>query len=171
MVPRTSVSATLRILTAQDSAAVRAFATSVLGDAPYSDVMLATLESALARTTDEYRAIVASAESGLVGAIVFGEVAGARGAGRIHLIAVDAKVRRRGIAMDLVNAACANLAERGGRFVAVELPADARLVGARRLGDRTGFREEGRIDDYVRDGVALILLRRELRTSPHDAAL
>jgi ribosomal protein S18 acetylase RimI-like enzyme len=137
----------------------------VLADAPYGEPMLASLESALTRSTDEYQAIVVADASVLVGLIVFGETAGARGAGRIHLVAVDAKARRRGIAMDLINAACARFGEQGARFVMIELPVDPRLASVRRLAERAGFHEGGRIDDYVRDGVALVLLRRDLRAA------
>jgi RimJ/RimL family protein N-acetyltransferase len=37
-----------------------------------------------------------------------------------------------------------------------------RFASIRRLAERAGFREEGRIDDYVRDGRAFVLLRRDL---------
>jgi ribosomal protein S18 acetylase RimI-like enzyme len=158
----TSVHAFLRPLAAPDSSAARALVISVLADAPSGEPRLAALESALTRASDEYQAIVACDASALVGLVVFGETAGARGAGRIHLVAVDARARRRGIAMDLIHAACTHLAERGGRLVTIELPAGARLSSVRGLVERAGFREEGRIDDYVRDGVALVLLRRDL---------
>jgi ribosomal protein S18 acetylase RimI-like enzyme len=163
MVPGTSVPATLRPLAASDSSAARALAVTVFGDAPYAEPLLAALETALARATDEHQAVVACDANALVGLVVFGEIAGARGAGRIHVVAVDANARRRGIAIDLIDAACTRLGEQGGRFVMIELPGDARLTGARRMAQRAGFHEEGRMDDYVRDGVALVLLRRDLR--------
>lgn len=162
MVPHTSVPATLHPLAAPDSSAARALAIAVLGDAPYAEPVLAALESALARATNEYQAIVARDGSALVGLVVFGDIAGARGAGRIQLVAVDAKARRRGIAMDLIDAACTRLGEQGGRFVMIELPTGAPFTSAQRLAQRAGFHEAGRVDDYVRDGVALVLLRRDL---------
>jgi ribosomal protein S18 acetylase RimI-like enzyme len=162
MVPAQSMPATLRPLAARDYSAARALITSTLGDAPYAEALLAVLESTLARATDEYQAIVACDASALVGLIVFGETAGARGAGRIHLIAVDAIARRRGLATQLIDAACARLGERGGRLAMIEIPTERRLAGVRRLAERAGFHEAGRIDDYARDGVALVLLRREL---------
>lgn len=162
MAPDTSVPATLRPLAATDRSAARVLVTSVLADAPYVEPMLAALESALARPTAEYQVIVADNARGPVGLIVFGETAGARGAGRIHLLAVDASTRRRGIGMDLINAGCARLAEQGQRLVMIELPADARLTGVQRLVERAHFRDVGRIDDFIRDGVALLLFRRDL---------
>ena len=163
MVPATSVPTTLHPLTEPDSSAGRALALSVLGDAPYASLLSSALESALAGATDEYQAIVARDGRALVGLVVFGETAGARGAGRIHLVAVDVTARRRGIALNLVDAACTRLREQSARFVMIELPADTRLSGARRLAERAGFHEEGRMEDYLRDGVALVLLRRDLR--------
>ena len=160
MVPGTSVLFTLRPLVARDAQAARALADAVLGDAPYGDHLRGALDSALSSATDEYRAVVAAEGSALAGLIVFGETAGARGAGRIHLIAVDAHTRRRGIATALVQSACGDLAARGARFVAIEIPDDRRLDGARFAAERTGFHEEARVADYVRDGVSLLLLRR-----------
>jgi ribosomal protein S18 acetylase RimI-like enzyme len=156
------VPATVRPLAAPDAAAARALAISVLADVPYAEPMLAAIDSALTRATDEHQALVASHAGALVGLMVYGETAGARGAGRIHFVAVDASARRRGVAMQLVRAACARLGERGGRLAMLELPADVRFASIRRLAERAGFREEGRIDDYVRDGRAFVLLRRDL---------
>lgn len=160
MVPRTSVPFTLRPLTARDAPAARALADAVLADAPYGDHLRGALDSVLTSRTDEYRALIASDETAVAGLIVFGETAGARGAGRIYLIAVHAHTRRRGIATALAEAACRDLTERGARFVIIELPDDQRLAGARLAAEHAGFREEGRVADYLSDGVSLLLLRR-----------
>jgi ribosomal protein S18 acetylase RimI-like enzyme len=159
------VALTLHPVTAPDSAAAHALALTVLGDAPHAEPMLAALGNALTRTSDEYRAMVARDGRTLVGVIVFGEIAGAHGAGRIYLVAVDGAARRRGIATALIDAACRQLSARRARFVMVELPGHARLTDVRLLMERAGFREEGRMDDYVRDGVPLLFLRRELEGS------
>ena len=160
MVPA-PVTTTLRPLATPDAAAARSLALTVFADAPYGDLLVGTLDSALAHSTNEYQAMVAGDADGIDGVIVFGETAGANGAGCIHLIAVDGKVRRHGVATALIDAACARLAEQGARFAMIELPADARLAPARALAQRAGFREETRVDDYVRDGVALVFLRRD----------
>ena len=164
MVPH-AVSLTLHLVTPPDSPAAHSLALTVLGDVPHAEPMLTALTNALMRTSDEYRAMVARDGRTVVGVIVFGEVAGALGAGRIYLVAVDGGARRRGIASALVDAACHELSERRARFAMIELPAHARFADVRRLVSRAGFREEGRMDDYVRDGVALLFLRRELRAS------
>jgi ribosomal protein S18 acetylase RimI-like enzyme len=161
----TPVPLTLHLAAAADSTAAHMLALTVLGDAPHAEPMLAALDHALIRASDEYRAIVARDGRTLVGVIVFGEVAGARGAGRIYLVAVDGAARRRGIATALINEACRELAERRARFAMIELPAHARLASVRRIIERAGFREDGRMDDYVRDGVPLLFLRRQLELS------
>jgi ribosomal protein S18 acetylase RimI-like enzyme len=162
MVPDRFVTVTLLPLAAPDSAAARALADTALGDAPYAEPLLASLDGALTAASDEYRAIVAHDEGALVGLVVFGETAGARGAGRIYVVVVDAAARRRGIATALLEAACHDLGARGARFVAIELPEDPHVERGRWLADRGGFREEARVSDYVREGVGLVFLRRDL---------
>ena len=161
MVPRTSVSLTLRPLTARDAPAARALVDAVLADAPSREHHRETLDSALTSATDEYRALVAAEEATLAGLIVFGETAGALGAGRIYFVAVAANTRRRGIATALAEAASRDLTERGARFVIIELPDDPLLAGARLAAERAGYQEEGRVADYLSDGVSLLLLRRD----------
>ena len=160
MVPRTSV-LTLRPLTARDAPAACALADAVLADAPYGEQLRGAIDSVLTSGTDEYRALVAVEATALAGLVVFGETAGARGAGRIYFVAVDARTRRSGIATALAEAACRDLTERGARFVLIEMPDDPRMAAARLAAKQAGFREEGRVADYLRDGVSLLLLRRD----------
>lgn len=148
-------------LPASDAAPARALADAVLGDAPYAATMLAPLDAGLRSASDEYRVIVAREPSGLRGLIVFGETAGAVGAGRIYFVAVDAAARRRGIASALIGAACRDLQSRGVRFVAMEIVEEPRLEAARALAARAGFYREGVVRDYVRDGMGLALFRRD----------
>ena len=165
-----SVDPTLRPVTASTASLARAFATAALSDSRYAEPLLAALDGALPGGTDEYRAIAAWNGDALMGLIVFGETAGALGAGRIHLIVVEAGARERGVAARLIEAACDELAARGSRFAMMELPAEAPFAPVRRLAKRAGFREEGRIDDYLREGVPLLLLRRDLVPIRSDSA-
>lgn len=135
----------------------------MLADAPYADPLLASLDAATRSGSEEYRGLVAHDGDRLVGVIVFGEIAGARGAGRISLLGVEANARGRGLGAALVHAALTHLRARGARFVVIELPEHPRLASALRLARRTGFFEEARVGDYVRDGVALLILRRNLK--------
>ena len=153
---------TLRSLDASDSTAARALASAALADAPHADPLLASLDAAIRSGSEEYRALVARDGDRLAGVIVFGEIAGARGAGRIYLVAVDANARGRGLGAALLHSALSHLGARGARFVVIELPEEPRLASALRLAGRTGFFEEARVGDYVRDGVGLLVLRRNL---------
>lgn len=112
--------------------------------------------------TDEYRAIGAHQRTMLIGFVVLGETAGALGAGRIYFVAVHATTRRRGVATALIEAACADLQARGARLAVIELPEEPGLAAGLALARCTGFREEARVSDYARDGVGLLLLRRDL---------
>ena len=156
------MSVTIRPLAAHDAAAARRLADALLGDAGYAVAMRAALDEAVTSETDEYRAIGAHDRGSLIGFIVFGATAGASGAGRIYCVAVDTPARRRGVAMMLIDAACAELRAEDVRFAMIELPAEPELSPALSLARRAGFQEEARVSDYVRAGVALLLLRREL---------
>jgi ribosomal protein S18 acetylase RimI-like enzyme len=162
MVPDTPVSVTLRPLAAPDATAARVLADVVLGGAPFAEAMRASLDEALTSDGDEYRAIGVHDGNALIGFVVFGEIAGALGAGRIYFVAVEATARRRGIATALIEAACSDLRSRGSRFAVIELLEELSLAPGRALAHRTGFRDEGRVSDYVRDGAGLLLLRRDL---------
>ena len=48
------------------------------------------------------------------------------------------------------------------RLVIAELPDDAPVDGMRKLLLKSGFEEESRVDDLIRDGVALTFLRLDL---------
>jgi ribosomal protein S18 acetylase RimI-like enzyme len=165
-----SIDPVLRPIAASVGSAARSFATAALRDADYAEPLLAALDHAIAGAGDEYRAIAAWHDDAIVGLIVFGITAGALGAGRIYLITVDANARGRGVAAQLVDAACGELAGGGTRFAMIELPGEPRFAHVRRLAVRMGFREEGRVDDYHREGVPLLLLRRDLLHTRNDSA-
>jgi ribosomal protein S18 acetylase RimI-like enzyme len=134
----------------------------VLGGALFAEGMLASLDEALRSGSDEYRAVGAHDGNALIGFVVFGGIAGTLGAGRIYFVAVEANARRRGIATALMEAACTDLESRGSRFAVIELLEEPLLAAGLALAHRTGFREEGRVSEYVRAGVGLLLLRRDL---------
>jgi ribosomal protein S18 acetylase RimI-like enzyme len=159
------VTVTLRSLTPLDVPAARVLAQAVLDTVPRSEPFRAAVDAALSHAGDEHQAIVAHTRRGLIGLIVFGETAGAHGAGRISFVAVEPRARRRGVALALIEAACADVRARGARFMAIELADDPALDAARALAFRAAFRREARVDDYVSEGVGLELLRRDLATA------
>jgi hypothetical protein len=93
---------------------------------------------------------------------VFGPVAGANGAWRMPVLIFSSPVVQRAIADPLIDAMVQIARREGARMLIAELPADA-VIGISLTALRAnGFRQEGKIPDYYRDGVALLFLRREM---------
>ena len=156
--------ASLRPLLASDLDAARALLGDAVPVASQLAPLLSVVESAAIAPSNEQRGIVAAAAGDLAAMAVFGEYAGAAGAGRLHLIAVRQRHRRRGVGSILIERVAAELDSRSARFILAELP-DERptLADYFALLRASGFREESRIPDYYRDGVALVMMRREKR--------
>jgi hypothetical protein len=98
----------------------------------------------------ENRGLVSVAGGDVRGIVLFGSIAGTEGTARIRVVAGD------GVA-ELISAAVGNLA---ARKVVAEVPDDAHHSAMISALVETGFREAGRIADYVRDGVALVIMER-----------
>ena len=152
----------VRTLRAGDAASARALVEAETGGTPYAESFRESLERAVAGGSEEARALVAVRGRTVLGIAVFGVVAGAQGAARLHLIVVAPSVRQQGIARQLADAAASELTDRRARFVIGELADDPVLAAARTLLLSCGFREEARVPDYFRDGIALVFLRRDL---------
>ena len=143
--------------------AARLLARAELAGTPYGEGPLETLERVLGTGgDDEARALAATRDGALVGLVVYGLVAGAQGAGRLHLVLVTASARLAGVGLQLCDAAADALRRAGARLIVAEVPDDPATAAGRELLRRAAFREEGRIPDFHRDGVALLLLRRDL---------
>ena len=85
---------------------------------------------------------------------LFGTVLGARLVTKVHaVVAPDPRVQ-----LALLDAVRETCVRSGERLVLCELPNDAPFDVAGVALVASGYREEGRIDDFVRDGVALRLL-------------
>ena len=137
----------------------------VLRDTRYAAGALDALQSAVQTPGANGRALASMAGSDIEGVIVFGIFAGTSGAGRLHFVVVEDRVRRDGVARALVTVAIESLEASGARFMLAELPDDAReLPGSRELLEALGFHEESRIDDFHGRGVALVFMRREIST-------
>lgn len=152
----------MRVLRAGDAASARALVEAETGGTAYSEAFREVLDRALAGGSTEARGLVAVRGRTVLGLAVFGDVAGAQGAARLHLVVVEPEARKQGIAQQLVDAAASELTDRRARFVIGEMADDPALAAARTLLMRCGFREEARVPDYFRDGVALLFLRRDL---------
>lgn len=125
----------------------------------YAERPLELLE-AVAEGSAEYRVDVATDGDRVLGVVVSGLVAGASGAGVLYGVGVDAAARRRGVGRRLVALARERLRAEGARATFAEVPDDAGAVGdVLGLLAAMGFREEGRVADFYRDAVALLILR------------
>ena len=130
---------------------------------PYLDGALDALRAGMSASGAEGRALASVADEALEGVLVFGMFGGADGAGRLQLLVVEEWARRTGAARALLNDAIIWLRAGGARFVLAELPDDPRaLSGARAFLESLNFRQESRMENFYRDGVALSFMRREL---------
>lgn len=135
----------------------------VLRETPYLEGALDALRSVAASLGADGRATGTMIEDHLESVIVFGFFGGANGAGRVQLTVIEPEARRVRIGWLLVEDAVAQLGEQGARFVLAELPDDPRaLPGAREFLDSISFHEESRVENFYRDGVAQIFMRREI---------
>ena len=134
----------------------------MLRRSPYAELPASALAAALAGESAEGRALVAESAGEMKGLVVFGMVAGAIGTGRVHLVAVPAAERLRGVGGALLVAAMERFRDDDVRVVFVEMPDDPSHAPTRSLLLREGFVEEARVADFFRDGVSLVLLRRDV---------
>lgn len=151
----------LRALGENDLAAARELLRDAVGVASQLPVLLSLLESAALDAGPEQRGLAADVDGRLAAVAVYGEYAGAAGAGRLHLVAVGPGHRRGGIGSLLLERLASELGARGARFVLAELPEELPALGDYFAFLRArGFREESRIPDFHREGVALVALVR-----------
>lgn len=118
----------------------------------------------------EYRALVALAGDGAraatpVGVVLFGLVGGTESTGMLYGIAVARQQRRHGVARALLDAAAAALRSAGAERLIAELPDDVLHQPAAAALTSAGFADAARVPDFVRDGVALRLMRLALSTA------
>jgi hypothetical protein len=143
-----------------DADAARAFVSEHFAGTRYRTRALEILESALQFDDPEYMALLAHDEPGalLVGLALFGTVAGARSVVKVHgLVGRDLSA-----ATALLDAIRETSEHSGERMIVCEIPEDEPFTVAAAALAAAGFTEEGRVPDFVQDGVALRLLVRPL---------
>ena len=138
-----------------------------LAETPYLAGAVDALCEATRAPSADARALAmqpdAPMDAAIIGVIVFGFFGGASGAGRLQIVAVERAARRAGVGAAMVREALAALRNDGARFVLAELPDDPRaLPGGREFLVSLGFREESRVDDFYRNGIAQAFMRVEL---------
>jgi hypothetical protein len=148
----------IRPLMPEDAGIARAFVRTRLTGTPYLARVEEQLESALQFEDPEYMALLATGEDGetLSALALFGTVAGARQCVKLHALVGDDALALTGL-VESVEQLCESSNE---RLVVCELPDDAPWPACAAVLLANGYREEGRVPDYLRDGVALRLLVR-----------
>ena len=140
----------------EDATAARAAVVDQFRGTPYLERMLEVLASALRFEDPEYLCLLAAASetSPPNGMVLFGTVLGARLATKVHaVVSPDPRVQ-----LALLDAVREIAVRSGERLVVCELPHDVPFDIAAVALAASGYQEEGRIEDFVRDGVALRLL-------------
>jgi hypothetical protein len=139
-----------------DAGTARALVGNVFRGTAYLERMNEVLESALKFEDPEFLCLLAAPDEDAppIGLVLFGTILGAKLATKVHaVVSLDPIVQ-----LALVDAVRETCERSGERLVISELPNDPPFdISAIALAAR-GFREEGRVEDLVRDGVALRLL-------------
>ena len=144
-----------------DAEPVRGLIWGALGITPYVDRVM-ELSSAAERGDPESHALVTERDGTVAALALFGPVAGAAGVWHLSMVLLAPSVDPRDVGRVMVEAVVHAVRRAGGRLIMAELPADAVLGRTLSLLRANEFRQEGKIADYYREGVALLFLRREL---------
>lgn len=132
----------------------RTLVTTGLAGTRYLARTLEQLDASLQFEDPEFLAVLAERDGDATALALFGTVAGAGQCSKLHAL-----VGGDGDALDALATGVAVLcADAGERLIVAELPDDAIFAAAYSALRAAGFMEEGRIDDYVADGVGLRLL-------------
>jgi hypothetical protein len=131
----------------------------------YRDRMHELLESALRFEDDEHLGLVGADDgaAGVCALALHGAIAGAHGVMRLHALVGDGSSSDAAVLRALLTASAHE------RMLVCELPDDAPFEHVARALTRSGFIEEGRVDDLVADGVSMRLLVRRVHPAGDDA--
>ena len=151
-----------RPLLPEDTQGTRTLLMGALGVTPYIDRALEVLELAERGHDPEHRALVIARDGTVAALALFGRISGSAHGAKLHTAVLAPGLRAEEIGPRLMNAVVDTLRKTGVRFLLAELPDDPAIGSILTLLRHQGFREEARVPDFYRDGVALSFLRREL---------
>jgi hypothetical protein len=134
---------------------------ATLGVTPYVD-RVTELLAAAERGDVEVHALVIERDGTVAALGVYGPVAGAQDAWHLHMVLVAPRVDLREVGGAMIEGVIAHARRERARLLMAELPADAALGRTLTLLRANQFRQEGRIPDFFRDGVALLFWRYDL---------
>jgi hypothetical protein len=132
-----------------------------LGVTPYVDRALELLKAAEAGDP-ETSALIIERDGTVAALALFGPVSGAHNTWRLDAFLMSERVEPREIGRALLEGVVAAATNAGGRLLTAELPADPVLGRTLSLLRAHGFKQDGKVPDFFRDGVALLFLRHEL---------
>ncbi|HEU4993937.1 MAG TPA: hypothetical protein VFT29_03925 [Gemmatimonadaceae bacterium] len=155
-------SAAPRSISPSDAEPVRALVLSALGVTPYLDRVIELLAAA-ERGDPESLARIIERDGTVAALALFGPVSGAAGAWHLNMVLLAPRVEPSEVGGAIIDAVMEAAKLEDARLVMAELPADAALGRTLSLLRANGFRQEGRIPDFYRDGVALLFLRRDVK--------
>jgi hypothetical protein len=143
----------VRRLSPADGAAALGLLSAQLSGSAYHARAREQLEMVLSGQDADCEGLVALAgsDASLCGVVLFGRVAGTHGVVKLHAL-VGGEVD--GLIATVVHSAC----ERPGAIVISEVASDLPYDAVRQALVRCGFTQEGRVEDYFGDGIALDIL-------------
>jgi len=139
----------------------RALVLGSLGITPYVDRVLELVDVS-SRASPEHHALVMERDGTVAALALLGPVAGADRVWQLGMLLIAPRIDVREVGGVLVAGVIHHARERGGRLLMAELPADPVIGASLSLLRASGFRQEARIPDFFRDGVALLFLRIDL---------
>jgi GNAT superfamily N-acetyltransferase len=151
-----------RPLQPEDSQATRVLLMGTLGITPYIDRALEVLELAERGNDPEHRALVIARDGTVAALALFGTIAGTARGARVHTAVLAPGIEIEDVGMRLMDAVATTVKDGGAEFLLAELPDDPALGTTLTLLRQHGFRDEARVPDFFREGVALTFLRRAL---------
>jgi ribosomal protein S18 acetylase RimI-like enzyme len=151
-----------RPLLPEDTQGTRVLLMGALGVTPYIDRALEVLTLAERGNDPEHRALVIARDGTVAGLVTFGTIAGTIGGARLHTAVLAPGVQADDVGERLMRAVARASRDAGARFMLAEMADDPALGAVLTLLRQHGFREEARVPDFFRDGVALTFLRLPL---------
>lgn len=151
-----------RSLLPEDAQGTRILLMGALGVTPYIDRALEVLAFAERGNDPEHRGIVIARDGTVAGLALFGTIAGTAGGARLHTATLAPGVQADDVGGRLMRAVSDASRATGARYLLAEMPDDPALGTVLALLREHGFREEARVPDFYREGVALTFLRLNL---------
>ena len=151
-----------RPITPEDRQGARVLLMGALGVTPYIDRALEVLELAERGNDEEHRALVIARDGTVAALALFGRIAGTANGAKLHTAVLAPGVRAEEIGPRLMKAVTESLRADGAQFLLAELPDDPAIGNILTLLRHQGFKEEARVPDFYRDGIALSFLRLPL---------